>query len=278
MGGRRWTFITAIGILFFCSLLLRPAQAQSTFDKVKKSGKLLAGVRFDYPPIGYLDAQGKNAGFGPDIARALALKMGVQVEFVQTTSKTRIPLLQNGMIDAEIGPTTTTVKREEVIDFTIVYYWDSGTILVLKSASLNPKDYGPPKNVATTQGSYFIELFKTEVPMPNASFKLFQEYPDAVMALLNKKVDAVVLNRFAAGSFAKKYKELAVGEDFFKDPIAIGVRQNDSKWRNWLNWSLQELWRDGVYQKLYEANFGFPPNFKLWSEYGLQPGILHPEK
>jgi polar amino acid transport system substrate-binding protein len=66
---------------------------------------------------------------------------------------------------------------------------------------------------------------------------------------------------------------LAVGESFFDDPQAVMIRQNDSKWRNYLNWTIQELWKEGEYQKAYERNFGYPPSFTLWSASGLQPGI-----
>ena len=61
--------------------------------------------------------------------------------------------------------------------------------------------------------------------------------------------------------------------DLTRDPIAIALRQNDSKWRNFLNHTIQELWLDGRYQKIWEQHWGYPPDFKIWSEFGLQPGI-----
>lgn len=247
------------------------AERESTLENIQKSGVFHAGVRNDYPPYGTIDSTGKPVGFGPDLARAIAEKLKARVEFVPVTSKTRIPLLLNGSIDADIGPTTRTKEREEVIDFSIVYVWDEGTLLVRKGESRDPRAYGPPKTVATTQGSLFVDLFKEVVP--NAQFRLFQEYPDAAVALLNKQVDAVIINKYPAASFAKKFPGLVVGETFFRDPIGIGVRQNDSKWRNFINWTLQEFWLAGRYQKMFEANFGYPPDFPLWSPYRLQPGI-----
>src|SRR5690606_24861952 len=101
-----------------------PANAEGTLDKIKRTGKFLAGVRYDYPPVGSVDRDGKNIGFGVDIAKAFAEKLGVEPTFVQTTSRNRIPLLQSGGIDADIGPTTPTKERDEVVDFSIVYYWD----------------------------------------------------------------------------------------------------------------------------------------------------------
>ncbi|MBM3490608.1 MAG: transporter substrate-binding domain-containing protein [Alphaproteobacteria bacterium] len=267
---RKWWSLAG-WLLAALAVAALPAAAESTLEKIKRTGKFQAGVRFDFPPVGSIDTAGKPDGFGPDIARIMAEKLGVQVEFVQVTSKTRIPLLENGSIDADIGPTTPTVKRDEVVDFSIPYVWDGVTIVVRKGDSLNVKDYGPPKKLATTQGSFIIDLLKEQ--LPNADIVLFQEFPDAIVALQNRKVDAVGVNRFNGVAFAKKNPNLEVGKDFFVDPWAIGVRENDSKWRDFVNLTLQELWFQGKYQQLYAKHFGQEPNFMLWSQFRLQPGV-----
>lgn len=247
------------------------AHAESTLDKIKRTGVFLAGVRYDFPPVGTVDGSGNPVGFGPDLAKAIAGKLGVKVQFVQSNSANRAPLLLNNQIDAEIGITTPFQSREQTADFTIPYAWDSTTILVHKGDDLDPTHYGPPKKVATTQGSGNVPVFKRIVP--NADFVLFQEYPDAFTALLNHKVDAVVLNRAATAVVLKSNPELAVGKDIDRDVWAIMIRQDDSKWRNFLNWTLQELWASGDYQRIYVKWFNEQPWFPMWSQYGLQPGI-----
>jgi polar amino acid transport system substrate-binding protein len=265
--------------LFMSAALLVPSLAlaqascecKSTLDKIKEAGVFKAGVRFDSPPMGYVDGAGKPAGFGADVATEFARRLGVRVEFVEGTSRTRIPLLLNGSYDAEIGTTSPTVEREKVLDFTIPYFWDSGSILVRKGDSTNPKDYGAPKKIAVTQGSFFVDLYKAL--RPDAQFTVFQEYTDSVAALQQKRVDAVLINRSNAVDFAKHQPNLVVGGNFVELPIGIAIRQNDSKWRNWLNVTLQQMWKDGTYKKLYVKNYGEEPKFYMWSPTQLQPGI-----
>jgi len=247
------------------------AQTESTLDKIKRTGVFLAGIRYDYPPVGSVDDAGKPTGFGPALAKIFADKLGVKVQYVQVTSKTRIPLLQNGSIDADIGPTTPTVERNQVVDFTIPYVWDGASFVVRKGSSVNIKDYGPPKKIATVQGSQFVNYVKELVP--NAEFVIFQEYPEALTALNNHKVDAVATNHFSGVTYTKKYPDLVVGNDYFKDPWAIGIRQDDTKWRNFLNFTMQEMWKSGEYQKLFAQYFDEAPAFHMWSEFRLQPGI-----
>lgn len=246
--------------------------AGDTLAKVKAAGKVLIGVRNDFPPMGSIDTGGKPVGFGPDLGELLAKKLDVKAEFIPVTSRTRIPLLQNGSIDLEIGVTTPTTEREKTVDFSIPYIWDSVNLLIRKGGSKNIKDYAPPKKIACTQGSFIIDLVKQQIP--NAELVLFQEYPDAVLALLNSKVDAVGINR--AGAVALTQKDAArvdMSEDFIKDPWAIMVRQNDSAWRNWVNHSIQEIWKTGAFQDLFAKHFGEKPQFVLYSPYMLQPGI-----
>jgi polar amino acid transport system substrate-binding protein len=250
---------------------MQPGWAEGTLDKIKRTGVFLAGVRFDFPPVGTVDLSGDPVGFGPDLAKAFADKLGVKVKYIQVTSQNRIPLLLNGQIDAELGITTPFKQREEVVDFTLTYVWDSTTVLIHKGDDPDPKHYGPPKKVATTQGSANIDVFKSIVP--NADFVLFQEYPDAFAALQNHKVDAVVLNRATTGIAVKSDPTLTTGSDINVDPWAIMVREDDSKWRKFINWTMQEMWAKGEYQTLYAKWFGEAPRWHMWSEYELQPGI-----
>ncbi len=247
------------------------AKAESTLEKIKRTGKFLAGVRYDYPPVGSIDRDGKNIGFGVDIAEAFGKKLGVAPTFIQTTSRNRIPLLQSGGIDAEIGPTTPSKERDEAIDFSIPYYWDDAVILTRKGESTDPKDFGPPKKMATTQGSYFADYFHRL--FPQAEYTTFQEYSEAVIALQQSKVDGVLINRFVAAEYAKRFPSLQYTASYVRDPIAIGVREDDSKWRDFVNFTLQELWAAGKYQAMFKKHFGYEPDFHLWSPYGLQPGI-----
>jgi polar amino acid transport system substrate-binding protein len=251
-------------------------QAESTLDKIKARGKFLAGVRYDYPPIGVLDAEGKPSGMGVELAKLFADKMGVKVEYVQVVSKSRFALLKSGNIDAEFGPTTPSVDREQVADFSIPYVWDGVVLLVPKGSSAKLTDYAPPKKIALTQGSNIGDMIKEHVP--NAEFIRFQEYTDAVSALLNGKVNAMGINRFAGVEMVKKNPSLDMSEDFFVDPWAITLPYNDSKWRSFVNVTLQELWLEGKYQELYKEYFGIAPNFKMWSEFRLQPGVGEKKK
>ncbi|MCG7505360.1 substrate-binding periplasmic protein [Mesorhizobium retamae] len=251
--------------------LAKAEQQKSLLDIIKERGTLVIGIAPDAPPHGSIGIDGAPVGFAPDLAKAVAEKLGVKLELKPITQA--VPTIQRGDIDAVFGSTTPTREREEVVDFTIVYNWDYVVPLIRKDDSGDIHQYGPPKTVSTTKNNYAAELFKAAVPNGNVTY--FEQYDDAVNALRAGQTNAVLLNRFSASTYAKRFgDEVKVGDAFFSDPQAIVLRQNDSKWRNYLNWTLQGLWASGEFAELYNKNYGYKPNFNLWSDRGLQPGIV----
>lgn len=184
-------------------------------------------------------------------------------------------MLLNNQIDASFGPTTPSKSRDEQVDFSLVWNVEGVVIVVPAGQSLDPEDYyNTDKVIGATQGSVFVELWKDHAPDTN--FKYFQEYPQLLLAVSRGKIDAALLNQVQAVELVKKLGDgkLEVGQSFFQDPSAIMLRENDSNWRDWINWSLQRMWASGELQAIYKEHYGGEPNFHIWQNNMLQPGVL----
>src|SRR6266566_4008849 len=93
-----------------------PAAAESTWDQIKRTGKLRYGA-VDYPPNWYRDkASGKWTGFLVEMVEDVAKEMGVEAVPVETTWATCILDLQSNKTDLQFG-LQATPKRALVIDF-----------------------------------------------------------------------------------------------------------------------------------------------------------------
>ena len=253
--------------------------AQSKLQVIHERGKLLAGVRGDYPPMGYMNKDGQLVGFGVDLAAEFARRMGVDVEYVVTRTQTRTPLLKSGAIDAEFGPTTPNKPREEVVDFSNAYVWDQMVVVVRKGDEADPKKYynNTDVTIGGIQNSSFVENWMSR--SPKSQIKNYQEYPDLLTALMTKKVDVALMSEVTAQelkeAIGKRSSDITVGGSFFSDPQAIMLPQDDSKWRNFINWGLQRLWADGTYQELYKKHFKIEPTILPWQNGQLQPRVLN---
>ena len=80
-----------------------PAAAESTWDQIKRTGKLRYGA-IDYPPNWYRDkTSGKWTGFLVEMVEDVAKEMGVEAVPVETTWATCVLDLHSNKTDLQIG-------------------------------------------------------------------------------------------------------------------------------------------------------------------------------
>ncbi|MBI2737008.1 MAG: transporter substrate-binding domain-containing protein [Rhodospirillales bacterium] len=259
---KRRLFIAGAGLVLAAGPALAQAPA-NTLDEVKKRGVLRVGVRQDVPGFGIVDEKGETVGFDIDIAREIGNRLGVKVELVPVTAATRIPLLQQGRIDMIAATLTHYRERDKVIDFTIGYFWTGQKLMVKKDSGIKSAADLAGKRVGTTAGA--LALKNLAAAQPKAVGQTFEGYPEAFLAMQRGLIDAVVADIIIlAGLRANSPKPddyVIVGDSLGGGDYAIGVRENDSKWRDALNFTLQDMWKDGTWDKVYDKWIG--PGTKL---------------
>jgi len=114
------------------------ASAQTnTLEKIRQAGKIVVGVKADYPPWGMLDAQGRPQGMEIDMARDLARRLGVELELVVVLSSNRLDFLRQGRIDHVLATLTDTPERRQIVGgIDPTYYAASTAVFSLKSVGL----------------------------------------------------------------------------------------------------------------------------------------------
>jgi ABC-type amino acid transport substrate-binding protein len=238
------------------------AQTPDTLAAIKARGKLLAGVKFDTPPFGYLNRDNKPVGFDLDLVSKIAEKLGVPVEFVSVTSTTRIPMLVSGNVDLVAASMTHTRERDKTIDFSITYYTGGQSLLVSSSSTITGVADLQGKSVAVQQGT---TLEKTIAAVaPGAKIMAFKDYNSAWLALAQGRVDALTGSLNILQGFSKDNKGFKIVGDLFSvEPFGIGVRQGDSNLRDAINFAIQELWTSGQYKEMYKSYFGEEPRVPI---------------
>ncbi len=241
------------------------AQAPDTIAQIKARGKLLAGVKFDTPPFGYLNDKNEPVGFDLDIVTAVAKHIGVPVEFVKVTSPTRIPLLVSGNIDLSAASMTHTRERDKTIDFSITYYTGAQSLIVAKDSPIKSLKDLDGKQVSVQQGTTLEKNIAAAAP--NAKIVAFKDYNSAWLALVQGRVDALTGSLNILQGFAKDNPKFVILPDRFSvEPFGVGVRQGDSALRDEINATLQDLWKSGEYAKLYQKWFNTAPDvpIEMW--------------
>ena len=238
------------------------ALAGPTYDRVMHDKVVRVGLMTDSIPGGFYNAKQQWVGFDVDIATEIARRIGVRLERVPVTNKTRIAFIQEGRIDMSSANMTHTRERDKSIDFSITYFWDGQKILAKKGKYHDWKDFFG-KKIATMQGTTsevnLTNLLK-RLGDPHAATDVisYQKESDCFQALQMGRVagwstDSTILLGYAAKE-PGKYE--LVGDFFSNEPYGIGLPENDSKWRDLVNFTLQDMWADGTYKKIYDKWYG----------------------
>jgi ABC-type amino acid transport substrate-binding protein len=237
----------------------RPAGAEDdSLAAIRARGKLIAGVKFDTPPFGFLDEKNEPVGFDIDLVRAVGQHIGVPVELVAVTSPTRIPMLASGNVDLVAASMTRTPEREQAIDFSITYYTGGQSLLAPTSSKIAGVQGLAGKAVAVQQGTTLEKNLAAAAP--KAEIVAFKDYNSAWLALRQGRVDALTGSLNILQGFAKDNRDFKiVGAPFSVEPFGIGVRKGAPSLLDAVNATIRDLWTSGTYTALYRKWFDNDP-------------------
>jgi len=255
-------------LLFFGLLSLYPfgEGVAGTLEDVKARGKLIVGVKTDYPPFGFLDKKGINKGFDIDIAKTLSKELfGNEdaVEFVSVTSENRIPLLTSGKIDVIVATLTITEQRKREVDFTTPYFITAQMILVRADSKIAKYQDVSGKKVATIRGSTG-DIAIGEL-VPGAERIKFERNSEALQALKGRRVEAFVQDFVLLYALMQENRGLRMAglQPFRPGRYGLAVRKGDKEWLDFVNATFTKMKETGEYEKLLDKWFG-PVARVLW--------------
>ncbi|MGR6063736.1 transporter substrate-binding domain-containing protein [Bacillus velezensis] len=229
---------------------------KDTLASIKDRDKIIFGVKTDTRLFGLKNpSSGDIEGFDIDISKQLAkdiLGDEKKAEFKEVTSKTRIPMLQNGDIDAITATMTITDERKKEVDFSDVYFEAGQSLLVKKGSSIkSTEDLGKGSKVLAVKGSTSSQNIRKKAP--DASVLEFENYAEAFTALKAGQGDALTTDNAILYGMADENKQYQLtGETFTDEPYGIAVKKGQSGLVKKINASLKKMKADGRYEKIYK--------------------------
>ncbi|HEX7233162.1 MAG TPA: transporter substrate-binding domain-containing protein [Candidatus Binatia bacterium] len=254
-----------VSVIFMLLASFAPVGAQTTLEKIDKSGVLVIGTRTGSPPFAYVNKNNEWVGFSIDLVEkavvpALAKKLNKQIKLEKKESapQTRIPLLTSSAVDLIAETMTDTQSRRDQVDFSLTYFVTGAQFLVKKGSPIKNIQSVAGKRVAAQQGSTNARIIRERVP--TAKLLEFPDQPAAFQALAQGQVQAYTNDGIQlAGLRAKAPKPedwAVVGEFFSYEPYGMALRKNESDFRQIVNVGLMDAISSGLYFQLYDKWFG----------------------
>ena len=260
---KRFLFFWLISL--FCIVAGASSQAETTLEKIDKSGTLTIGTRRGSPPFAYVNQNNEWVGFSIDLIEkavlpALSKKLNkpIKLEKKESTPQTRIPLLTANSVDLIAETMTDTQARRDSVDFSLTFFVTGAQFLVKKGSPIKGIQTIANRRIAAQQGSTNAKIVRERVP--TAKLLEFPDQPAAFQALAQGQVQAYTNDGIQlAGLRAKAPKPddwAVVGEFFSYEPYGMAMRKNDSDFRQAVNVGLMDAISTGIYFELYEKWFG----------------------
>ncbi|WP_125132389.1 glutamate ABC transporter substrate-binding protein [Microbacterium sp. 10M-3C3] len=233
-------------------------EAGTTMAALNEAGTIRIGTKFDQPLFGLKGPSGDPEGFDVEIGKIIAAKLGIEaddIEWTETVSANREPFIQNGQVDIVIATYTINDKRKEVISFAGPYYMAGQSILTLAdNDTIKSEDDLVGQPVCSVSGS----TPAANLEALGAQVVLTDTYSNCLEPLRNGSVVAVSTdNVILAGLAAQNEGEFkVVGDPFTEEPYGIGLKKDDTVFRDWINDVLEESYEDGTYEAAWEKTAG----------------------
>lgn len=250
-----------IALLMLLGLLL-PGLLAGCTGQGSENKVLRVGTNPEFPPFEYIDNEGNVAGFDADLIEAIAENQGYTIAWSSMEFKSLIGALESGGVDVVIAGMTITEARRQSVDFTDAYYDASQMIIVQTGSPIRKIEELNGKQIAVqegTTGDLMVTPGGEGSILTDSSTKTsrYKKGVDAILALLNGSVDAVVIDTSPAAEFLKANpgKLEAYQVEGAPEQYGIAVAKGQTALLSSLNEGLRQIKEDGTYERLQAIHF-----------------------
>lgn len=224
-----------------------------TLEDVKKEGKMIVATEGQFAPFNYF--QGSTlTGFEVELAELVAKKMGVTIEWKALSFDALLAGLRQDRWDLAIASHGITDERAKAVTFANPHYCSGGVIVSLSKAVSKVADLNG-KLVSVQTGTTYLDNVKKLSGVKEV--KNFPQDTDARSAMLSRRVDAWVTDKFVAATAMKSNASvgMVMGDFVFVERIAAAVSKGNTSLAQGYNKALGEVMAEPAYAALSNKYF-----------------------
>ena len=216
-----------------------PAAELETVQK----GKLVMVTNAEFPPYEFHD-QNAIVGIDVEIAGAIAEQLGLELEIEDIAFDSIIPEIVSGKADIGAAGMTVTEDRKQNVDFSDTYAHATQVIIVKEDSEIKGVADLEGKVMGVQQGTTGDIYVSGDYG--DAAVERYAKGMEAVQALAQGKVDAVVIDGEPAKQYIKEVEGLKIIDESYTDEdYAIAIKKGNAAMVEAVNAALAELKSEG---------------------------------
>ena len=182
---------------------------KTLLQKIQEKGSMTVYTNPEFPPYEYLGENGAIAGAEIDLVNKIAEKMGVKANFVSAEFDSILMTVVTGKADMGASGFTINDERKQKVDFSIPFVVSVQYLIVPEDSSIKVVEDLAGKKIGGQQGTTGLMMVEDAINKgilqgKGSEFKSYNTAPDAVVAMKEGKLDAVVIDELVAKSLTNK--------------------------------------------------------------------------
>lgn len=251
---KKFVSVALIGAFALCT----GACSTKSNSLTVEDGKLIMATNAFFPPYEYHDDGDNITGIDVEIAQAVADKLGLELVIEDVEFDSIIAGVQSGKYDIGCAGMTITEDRLQSVNFSTPYATGIQSVIVAEDSditdidSLLAGDYIVGVQSGTT-GDIYMSSSVEDGGVGEDRVDRYSKGNDAVVALMNGKVDAVVIDNQPALSFVAANEGLKILDTpYAEEEYAMAINKDNEELLNQINAALAELEADGTISSIIE--------------------------
>ena len=217
--------------------------------KEAAGGKLVMATNAEFPPYEYHDGDA-IVGIDAEIAKAIADELGMELEIEDIAFDSIIPEIVSGKADMGLAGMTVTEDRMQSVDFSDTYAKASQKIIVTEDSEIASPDDLKGVIVGVQLGTTG-DIYVSDLEADGTTVERYSKGFEAVQALSQGKIDAVVIDGEPAKTFVAETEGLKILEETFTDEeYAIAVKKGNTELLEKINGALKTLKDNGTLDEI----------------------------
>jgi len=232
--------------------------AADQLTAIQANGKLVVALEGAWQPWSYHDESDTLVGYDVEVSRAIAEKLGVEPEYVESDWDSLFAGLDAGRFDIVCNGVEVTDERAKTYDFTTPYGYIHTALAVRKdNEDIKSFEDLKGKTTANSLASTYMELAESY----GATVQGIDTLEETIQLLTAGRIDATLNADVSFYDYLNvhpdaDFKLVAQTED--ASHVAIPVRKGDdsASLLEAINTAIEELRADGTLKALGEKYFG----------------------
>ena len=225
------------------------AESTAAESKEAAGGKLVMATNAEFPPYEFHDGD-KIVGIDAEIAQAIADELGMELEIEDIAFDSIIPEIVSGKADMALAGMTVTEDRKASVDFSDTYATASQMIIVKEDSKIAGPDDLKGVTVGVQLGTTG-DIYVSDLEADGTTVERYNKGFEAVQALSQGKIDAVVIDGEPAKTFVSETEGLKIlDEAFTVEEYAIAVKKGNTELLDKVNGALETLKDNGTLDEI----------------------------